>query len=404
MTSSSATIEQRLARYVTPAGELLGKDMTVERSRELAALVGDPQDELRVVHVAGTSGKTSTCYYITAMLRSGGKRVGLTVSPHIRSITERVQIDGRPLDDETFCRYMEEYLPLIESWEQRPSYFELMMVFALWVFAREGVDYAVVETGLGGLHDTSNICRREDKFCIITDIGRDHMHVLGNTVGEIAMQKAGIIAPRNIVLSYVQSDEIMQPIIAAAEESRATLELRQPPATPDFRERNFVLAQHAYALLARRDGLPTLSPEQLSRARQIEAPGRLAVMQRGDSQLIVDGAHNQQKMVALIATLQHEYPAQKFALVLAMKEGKEYREVIAELAPLVTRVVVTRFEQIQDAPIRSIDPGVLADEFPDDIDASIADSLETAVDQLVQAGEPHILVTGSLYAASELLQ
>lgn len=397
--------ETALEPYIALAASMTGKDITVDCTLKLAALAGNPQDDLRVIHVAGTSGKTSTCYYITALLEQAGMKTGLTVSPHIRNIAERVQIHGEPLSEQAFCEYLEKFFEIVERADQKPSYFELMMVFELWVFVREGVDYAVVETGLGGLHDSSNICRREDKLCVITDIGFDHMHILGDSLGEIAAQKAGIIAPGNIAVVYAQDDEIMQQIRATAEMQNAKLRVFQPPRTPDYRERNFALARRAYDALAERDSLSELNDEQLTRAQKTEVPGRLAVQQRGSATIVIDGAHNEQKVHALITTLRHQYPGQKFAVVLAMKQGKEYQNVITQLATITSSAITSVFTLSQDTPITAIDADVLAEEYrKHQIDATTASTVAEALDMHVAAGEELILVTGSLYAASELLQ
>lgn len=159
-------------------------------------------------------------------MRLSGAKVGLTVSPHIVSIAERVQINGLPLDEESFCRYMSEFLQKIEDSKfGTPSYFEVMMVFALWVFDKEAVDYVVVETGLGGLHDSSNICRREDKIFVITDIGIDHTHVLGSNIESIAWQKAGIVAPGNHVIMHSQSQVVTGVVAEEVRKQHATLEV-----------------------------------------------------------------------------------------------------------------------------------------------------------------------------------
>ena len=174
--------EKALFPYIPLVAQLTGKDTTLERVKPLASLAGHPENQLKVIHIAGTSGKTSTAYYMAALLRAAGKNVGLTVSPHIDSITERVQINGRPLPDEQFCSELEQFLKIVKTAPQAPSFFELLYVFSLWVFARAKVDYAVVETGMGGLFDATNIVTRPDKICIITDIGLDHTHILGDTV------------------------------------------------------------------------------------------------------------------------------------------------------------------------------------------------------------------------------
>lgn len=402
--TSVEEVEKALEPLVAAASLTTGRDITTERTYALAALAGNPQDSLRVVHVAGTSGKTSTSYYTAGLLNATGKKVGLTVSPHITSITERVQINGLPLPDDKFCAYMSEFLPqVIIDKNDLPSYFEVMMVFALWVFAREGVDYAVVETGLGGLHDSSNICRREDKLCIITDIGFDHTHVLGNTIEAITAQKAGIIAPRNHVVMHEQEDAVMDVVRAVASREQATLTVIPSTEHADYQDRNFALALAAYAQLIHRDRLAIPNEGVLQQIRQLQVPGRLEVVTRRGVQIVRDGAHNEQKMYALVRTLQAKYPGRKWAVVLAMKQSKDYKSVIALLAPIVRRAVVTQFHLSQDTPIESIEPGVLAQEFAKyGIEVTEQPTVTAAVDFLIDADEPDILVTGSLYAVAEV--
>ena len=399
-----AEVEAALTPLAARALVTTGHDITTERTYALAALVGNPQDSLRVVHVAGTSGKTSTSYYIAGLLSAAAGKVGLTVSPHIASITERVQIAGQPLPDEMFCKYMSEFLPqVITDEDDLPSYFEVMMVFALWVFAREGVDYAVVETGLGGLHDSSNICRREDKLCVITDIGIDHTHVLGDTVEEIAAQKAGIIAPKNQVVMYSQAPEIMQVVRTQVERQGARLTAIPPHEYTDYQDRNFGLALGAYAQLAVRDKLSIPDERVLQQIRQVQVPGRLEVISRCGVQIVRDGAHNEQKMYALVQTLQAKYPERKWSVVLAMKQSKDYAAVVRTLAPIARRVVATQFHLSQDTPIVSIDPSILTSECQKyGIPCVMQDSVAGAVDLLIDENEPHILVTGSLYGVAEI--
>src|SRR5688572_10716165 len=130
---------------------------TTETMVELMDYLGNPQDKLKIIHVAGTSGKTSTCYYSAALLKAAGKKVGLTVSPHVDEINERVQIDLVPMPEEAFCRDMTEFLGLVKKSELEPSYFEVLLAFAYWEFVRHRVEYAVIEVGMGGLTDATNV-------------------------------------------------------------------------------------------------------------------------------------------------------------------------------------------------------------------------------------------------------
>ena len=190
-----------LLPYVSQTPRMTGDDLKLERVMKLMDVLGNPQDKLPVIHIAGTSGKTSTGYYMAALLKAGGKKAGLTISPHIDSVNERVQIGGSPLPEAEFCSELGNFLEIIRGAGQSPSYFELLYAFALWVFVRRGVDYAVVETGLGGLLDATNVTGRADKVCIITDIGFDHEYVLGSGLAQIAAQKIGIVHDQGTMCS-----------------------------------------------------------------------------------------------------------------------------------------------------------------------------------------------------------
>ena len=148
-----------LSKFVNKTRLVTGKDISVNRTLKLLDKVGNPHQKMRVIHIAGTSGKTSTSYYIAELLGRAGLKVGLTVSPHIISVTERLQINGSPLSDKVFCNYLDEFIEEIGE-DSDASYYEFLIVMMLWVFEKEAVDYAVIETGLGGIHDSTNVCTR----------------------------------------------------------------------------------------------------------------------------------------------------------------------------------------------------------------------------------------------------
>lgn len=405
-----------LLPYVPLVAQLLGKSVTLERIRPLMELLGNPQERLRVVHIAGTSGKTSTAYYMAALLEAGGQQTGLTVSPHIDSVAERVQIGGRPLPEAEFCAELGDFLELIKPAEQPPTYFELLYAFALWVFARRAVDYAVVETGMGGLYDATNVAGRPDKVCLITDIGFDHTHILGNSLAAIAAQKAGIIHRRNHVIMYEQAEEIMGVIHRQVERYQASLQLISKPqliASPDtdnpmpaYQYRNWHLAHHAYNYLQQRDRLEHLASKVLSRTQAVQVPARMDGRRLHGKTLVMDGAHNTQKMKAFVDSFRALYPDTKPGLMIGLKAGKEYQEVVAELAPLTGRVITTAFRTTQDLPVESMDPEVLAAAFRSAGVAevrSIAD--QTIALQALLAGPGEVaVITGSFYLLSQVRQ
>ncbi len=405
-----------LLPYVPLVAQLTGNDTTLERITPLMAHMGNPQNSTRVVHIAGTSGKTSTAYFVTALLGASGKKVGLTVSPHVDSVTERVQLNGQPLPDDKFCEYLSEYLSIVEATGIRPSYFELLYAFAFWVFQREQVDYAVIETGMGGLHDATNIVSRTDKLCIITDIGYDHMHILGHSIPEITSQKIGIVHDKNSVIMYHQSAEIMgvveswvqkqqAELYATTESEAATLYGADFPNTlPEYQRRNWLLAYASYRFLEARDALPTLSADKLAQTQSLQVPGRMDIRQIGDNTLVMDGAHNGQKMFTFLASFRRLYPDVRPAVMIALKEGKEPADVAPLLAPLTSRIIVTNFDTSQDLPARSIDPTVLSAIFEQAGAANvtaIADHHQ-AYQQLLAGPEEVVIVTGSFYLLSQI--
>lgn len=404
MFTTLSDVERALEPLVAAASLSTGRDITTERTFAMAEIVGNPQKTLRVVHVAGTSGKTSTSYYATKLLQQAGKRVGLTVSPHITNLTERVQINGVPLAEDKFCSYMSEFFPLVvRENEELPSYYEVMMVFALWVFAREGVDYAVVETGLGGLHDSSNICRRADKVCVITDIGIDHTHILGSTIDKIAYQKAGIIAPSNEVVMHAQGQAVMDVINQQVTNQYAVLHTLPVAEYAEYQDRNFALAVAVYDTIAKRDSLPVLTAEQLAEARDIEIPGRLQLLQLGGARVLLDGAHNEQKMCTLVDTLKSKYPLKQWSVVIGMKQSKDYEAAIHAIASLTKRAVVVPLHEDQDMHNSSVPTELLAAEFMKyNIPCETETSVNSAITTLTAENEVDILVTGSLYVVAEV--
>ncbi len=171
-----------------------GMKLGLEPMRELARALGNPQESLRFIHLAGTNGKGSTAAFCESCLRAAGFRVGLYTSPHLVSVRERIQIDREPISEADFAEGMDVVRRAVtEQKDHEATFFELMTALALWYFAREKVDWVVWETGLGGRLDATNIVQPE--VCIITNIGLDHQQYLGESLREIAAEKAGIIKP-----------------------------------------------------------------------------------------------------------------------------------------------------------------------------------------------------------------
>lgn len=415
MISTFAEAQEVLVAFV-PAG-VQARPYSLAVMRELMQALGNPQNKYPVVHVAGTSGKTSTAYYVAALLQQTGQKVGLTVSPHIDQINERVQIDLVPLPETEYCKELEAFLKIINklsiSSTIKPSYFELLVAFAFWVFDRQGVDYAVVEVGMGGLLDGTNVITRPDKICIITDIGLDHTQQLGSTIQAIARQKAGIIHVQNQVFSYKQSDVVDKVISTVATAQQAQIQwldavtmIEGMDSLPLFQQRNFGLAIRTVDWLLQRDKLPELSVQQRQKAMHTLVPARMEKVSVGNKTIIMDGAHNEQKMDSLVQSFQQQYPGQQAAVLLSIVEYKAeaVAGLLSILKPITGQLILTEFQGQQDTPKKSIPLRVMQEAANaagyQNVIAII--SPEKAYQELLKTNSPLGIITGSFYLLNHI--
>jgi dihydrofolate synthase / folylpolyglutamate synthase len=398
----------RFWQHATPR-----KVPTLEHMLQLMEFLGNPQDKLKVVHVAGTSGKTSTTYYAAALLKAAGKKVGLTVSPHVDVINERVQIDLTPLPEARFCAELEHFLGLVKQSGLAPTYAELLMAFAFWEFVRSEVEYAAVEVGFGGLLDGSNVVHRADKVCVITDIGLDHIHRLGETLKDIAEHKAGIIQLHNSVFSYRQSKIILHPILERARQMQADVHTLEPEAVqrqladlPLFQQRNLGLARAAVNQALTAQGSPELTDDMVAMAAKTYIPARMEAMSINGTTVIVDCAHNAQKLHALGESLRAKYHNQTMAAVVSLADGRDYRleDAAEELTGLFGHIIITTFSGPQDGPNHSVNSQGFAEILQRKGAPSveiIADP-EEALQALLKRSEPVRVVTGSFYLLNHI--
>jgi dihydrofolate synthase/folylpolyglutamate synthase len=376
---------------------------TLDRMRELMEAVGDPQEKVRVVHIAGTSGKTSTAYFVSALLQQTGAKVGLTVSPHVDEVNERVQINGQPLSEKEFCKAFSEFLKLIEDSGITPSYFECMVAFAYWEFARQKVDYAVVEVGLGGLLDGTNVVSRADKLCIITDIGLDHTELLGDTVEKIAAQKAGIIQSGNDVFMHKQAPEIMEVVKATCKSMKAGLNIAHGATLPksidlpSFQQRNFILAKDAVEWLLQKK----LTDKQLKSASQVYIPARMEIVEHDRHKVIIDGAHNAQKLATLFDSIHEKFPGEPIAVLAGFTEGDPFRlqQALEVVTKHASSMIVTSFYSEKDYPKHSVpvEQVVIQAHKLGFENVEAIQRPEDALHALLSRPEHVVVVTGSFY-------
>lgn len=388
-----------------------GETYTLERMKTLMHHLGNPQNKIPAVHVAGTSGKTSTAYFIRWLLQAHGQRTGLTTSPHIASITERVQVDGVPLADDTFMSYLDEFIGLIEDGpDLHPTYFELLTAFAFWVFSREHVDYMVIEVGLGGLLDATNVIDGSQKVSVITPIGLDHTDVLGNTVGEIANQKAGIVNTDSVVFTIPQAPEAYKIIsTVAANNNTRLIDVRPTRDTslpmPLFQQDNFSLARTVVAYIAERDNLKPIHDAAINQAITATPPGRFEVYEIQGKTIVLDGAHNPQKLSAFLEALRHRYDG-PYAWLIGFVSAPEKKidDCIDVIANQNDRYIATQFSIGQDIKGRTSTPAANINEkmAARNCDVATHPNPNDAFDQLLNFEQRVLVVTGSLYIVAQL--
>lgn len=381
-------------------------DYNLDRMRRLLAALGNPERAFLSLHIAGTKGKGSTAHLAEALLREAGLRTGLYTSPHLVHMRERIRLDGDPISEEAFTRTMAEMEPQLRR--LRPTYFETMTAAAFLAFANTGVEAAVVEVGLGGRLDATNVI--VPAACAITTIDYDHMDKLGHTLTAIAGEKAGIIKPGVPLVSSPQVPEARKVLLARGE-----------PVFPRFRvlsRRGFVLkftvegvgacalpalgdhqaANAATALaLVERSGV-RITPRIVRRAfRKVRLPGRVEVVGRRPW-LIVDAAHNPVSARALAAALA-SVPRRRTVLVFGASADKDYGSMLRTLLPGADLAIFTRA-----ANTRAAAPSDLR-KAAGNRPAVVAGSVARALAMARKAAGPGdaIVVTGSFYVAGEAL-
>lgn len=404
----------------------------LERTKFLALLVGNPQENYPVIHIAGTSGKWSTATCTSAILQAHGYKTGLHVSPHLLDRRERVQVDNLFADDTILLKAVEQLATAIEhctaSEYGQPSYYEAMIVFAYLCFSLAKVDVAVVEVGCGGLYDGSNIVARQDKISVITRQGYDHQDIVGETLKEIAENDVGIILPESRVVALEQEDEVCNTAIHQDVERKSAnlhlvsqwlrygnirIENRQTIFDYNdqknirlwlvglFQAENAALAITATQLFCGNfDRAKTRTT--LEKTRFI---GRLDIRQLHNRTVVLDGAHNPQKMQALVDTLRVLYPNKKIIRYAAFKQGKDRQEMLDVMQTLSQNFVLWSFAGAQDMSFRSVSQEDILKYLDWIIVKSSKDPAEFFVHIETHIPEDSIVVvTGSLYWLSRIYE
>lgn len=408
------------------ASELAKADFNLERMYTLMAALGHPERRYPVIHVAGTKGKGSVSALSAAGLRAAGYTVGLYTSPHLLDFVERIQVNGEPIAHSTLVRLVEQIKPAVARIPHLTT-FEITTALAFLHFAQQNVNAAVIEVGLGGRLDATNVVMPD--VAVITSISYDHMTVLGDTLAKIAGEKAGIIKPGVAVVSAPQKDEALEVLLSMAEHRRA-------PFTLVGRDVAFEMLHHSLdgqsfrvwhtgrPDAALEISLPLLGAHQVENAAtafaalmasglevshwavqkgfaEVKWPARFEVARR-EPPLIFDSAHNQDSFARLRQTLDDYFPGRPVYLIFGASEDKNVPGMLMEIQPRIKRVFVT-----QSSHPRALEPQRLLEAaqqigLPCEIQLPVEAALARALEESEKDGSI-VLSAGSMFVTAEAM-
>ena len=406
-------------------------DYSLRHVEELLHRMSDPHLTAKTVHIAGTKGKGSVAAMIAQVLEASGYRTGLYTSPHLHSLRERIRVDDGLISEEEFAALMAELKPFIEemncdSLYRQFTFFEALTVLAFVYFEKRQADFQVLEVGLGGRLDATNVAKPE--VCIITPISLDHTEILGDSLEKIAYEKAGIIKPgslmvmspqpqgvtsiisdvcykqgvklvqvgRDITWRRISGDFYHQSLIVKGEMGDHHLTI---PLLGDYQIENAATAVAALEILASL-GFDIVAEDIAQGLARVEWPGRFQILNH-QPMVLVDGAHNVASMKRLAESIKGYFHYGKNFLIFGTSCDKDIPGIVKELVPLSPRVIVT-----YSSHPRAASPSTVAAEFIRwDIKPKIAENVPQALSQTLSVAnkEDLICVTGSLFLVAEAL-
>lgn len=395
---------------------VFGTKLGLENTRELARLNGNPQEKLRFIHVAGTNGKGSTCAILESIYRAHGLRTGLFTSPHLISFTERIQVNRLCISEPDVARLTASIIQSLggtntDAWPFRPTFFEFVAVMALGYFAEQKCELILWETGLGGRLDATNIVT--PLASVITNIQHDHHHWLGHTLEQIAAEKAGIIKPEIPIITATPPGAALEVIRSTAAREHAPLTivssgdpfagqfsdlLKSLPLLGSHQQSNATLALTVCCALS--SVVPVSAEAIRSGISSVQWAGRLQLLQRGPSSILLDGAHNPDGARSLAEALLEHFAGRSFTLVLGLFRDKAWQEICDALIPLASRVLLVPVSNERTAD-------------PDEVQAySRAEWADKEIEKCPTLGEafnaaskdPFIVVAGSLHLIGEAME
>lgn len=361
----------------------------LDRMFKIMDLLGNPQDKLNCIHVAGTNGKGSVCAILSSILTCAGQKVGLYTSPHIFKYTERIQICGKPITDDDFAKYVFEISDLADKNSIDLTEFEILTAVMFKYFYDNDVDVVVLETGLGGRFDATNIIKRN--LCsIITHVDFDHTERLGNTIDKIASEKAGIIKP-NCPCIVFEGREVYRDV---TDELGSLLLMVAPfaPTTELALKGSYQQENLSLALAAIEEVFPEISQDVIDEGlRRVKHPCRFQYIE--DKNLIIDGAHNPNGINSLRQSLDMYYPNTNRRFIFGCLKNKDYTKMVQSLFMQGDEIYFYHFKHQNSCPVQELQK------------VCPFESKELTPNTQIDFNDGHLnIICGSFYMISELAQ
>lgn len=361
----------------------------LDRMFKIMDLLGNPQDKLNCIHVAGTNGKGSVCAILSSILTCAGQKVGLYTSPHIFKYTERIQICGKPITDDDFAKYVFEISDLADKNSIDLTEFEILTAVMFKYFYDNNVDVVVLETGLGGRFDATNIIKRN--LCsIITHVDFDHTERLGNTIDKIASEKAGIIKP-NCPCIVFEGREVYRDV---TDELGSLLLMVAPfaPTTELALKGSYQQENLSLALAAIEEVFPEVPQDVIDEGlRRVKHPCRFQYIE--DKNLIIDGAHNPNGINSLSQSLDMYYPNTNRRFIFGCLKNKDYTKMVQSLFMQGDEIYFYHFKHQNSCPVQELQK------------VCPFESKELTPNTQIDFNDGHLnIICGSFYMISELAQ